>query len=59
MAWIKVLRELTGLGLVEAQALVDLGRQRPVVLDAVTKTEAADAVERLESVGATAVSVPV
>lgn len=56
---IKVLRELTGVGLVEAKALVDLERQPPVVLHAVTEAEAANAVARLETVGATAVSVPI
>lgn len=48
---IKVVRELTGLGLKEAKAVVD-GAPGPVK-EAVSKDEAAAAQEKLEAVGAT------
>ena len=48
---IKVVRELTGLGLKEAKAVVD-GAPSPVK-EAVSKDEAAQAKEKLEAVGAT------
>ncbi len=48
---IKVVRELTGLGLKEAKAVVD-GAPGPVK-EAATKDEAAEAKEKLEAVGAT------
>jgi large subunit ribosomal protein L7/L12 len=48
---IKVVRELTGLGLKEAKDLVD-GAPKPVK-EKVSKTEAADMKKKLEEVGAT------
>jgi len=48
---IKVVRELTGLGLKEAKDLVD-GAPKPVK-EKVTKAEAADMKKKLEEVGAT------
>lgn len=48
---IKVVRELTGLGLKEAKAVVD-GAPGPIK-EAATKDEAAEAKEKLEAVGAT------
>ena len=48
---IKVVRELTGLGLKEAKALVD-GAPKPVK-EKVAKAEAADMKKKLEEVGAT------
>jgi large subunit ribosomal protein L7/L12 len=48
---IKVVRELTGLGLKEAKDLVD-GAPKPVK-EKVSKTEAADMRKKLEEVGAT------
>jgi large subunit ribosomal protein L7/L12 len=48
---IKVVRELTGLGLKEAKDLVD-GAPKPVK-EKVTKAEAADMKRKLEEVGAT------
>ncbi|MDY4187512.1 MAG: 50S ribosomal protein L7/L12 [Candidatus Borkfalkiaceae bacterium] len=53
IAVIKVIRELTGLGLVEAKNLVEkLG----TVKEAVAKDEAAKMVEKLKEAGATAVA---
>ena len=53
IAVIKVVRELTGLGLVEAKALVEkLGTLK----EAVAKDEAAKMVEKLKEAGATAVA---
>ena len=48
---IKVVRELTGLGLKEAKAVVD-GAPGPIK-EAASKDEAAEAKEKLEAVGAT------
>jgi large subunit ribosomal protein L7/L12 len=48
---IKVVRELTGLGLKEAKDLVD-GAPKPVK-EKVTKAEVADMKKKLEEVGAT------
>jgi large subunit ribosomal protein L7/L12 len=53
IAVIKVVREITGLGLVEAKALVEkLG----TIKEAVAKDEAAKMVEKLKEAGATAVA---
>ena len=53
IAVIKVVREITGLGLVEAKALVEkLGTLK----EAVAKDEAAKMVEKLKEAGATAVA---
>lgn len=53
IAVIKVIRELTGLGLVEAKNLVEkLG----TIKEAVAKDEAAKMVEKLKEAGATAVA---
>jgi large subunit ribosomal protein L7/L12 len=48
---IKIVRELTGLGLKEAKDLVD-GAPKPVK-EKIAKNEAADMKKRLEEVGAT------
>ena len=53
IAVIKVVRELTGLGLVEAKGLVEkLG----TIKDAVAKDEATKMIEKLKEAGATAVA---
>ena len=53
IAVIKVVREITGLGLVEAKALVEkLGTLK----EAVAKDEAAKMIEKLKEAGATAVA---
>ena len=53
---IKVVREITGLGLKEAKELVEKGNQ--VVKEGVAKTEAEDLKKKLEAAGATVELVP-
>ena len=53
---IKVVREITGLGLKEAKELVEKGNQ--VVKEGVAKAEAEDLKKKLESAGATVELVP-
>jgi len=54
---IKVVREITGLGLKEAKELVEKGNQ--VVKEGVAKAEAEDLKKKLEAAGATVELVPV
>lgn len=53
---IKVVREITGLGLKEAKELVEKGNQ--VVKEGVAKAEAEDLKKKLEAAGATVELVP-
>jgi len=53
---IKVIREITGLGLKEAKELVEKGNQ--VVKEGVAKAEAEDLKKKLEAAGATVELVP-